>query len=182
MPYQLKLGPIAMATLGFAMLCAAPTRAADTVKIAFIDVLSGPFARAGEGSLAQLREVVSTVNAKSAPGDPKFEVVPFDGKGSPQESVTVLRAATDQGIRYITQGGGSGVAFALSEALTKLAERDPDKATLFLNYSAMDPGLTNDRCSFWRPAGVQGLARLPGVQAAGHPDRGRRFHPHRAGA
>ncbi len=149
MPYQLKLGPIAMATLGFAMLCAAPTRAADTVKIAFIDVLSGPFARAGEGSLAQLREVVSTVNAKSAPGDPKFEVVPFDGKGSPQESVTVLRAATDQGIRYITQGGGSGVAFALSEALTKLAERDPDKATLFLNYSAMDPGLTNDRCSFW---------------------------------
>jgi branched-chain amino acid transport system substrate-binding protein len=75
--------------------------------------------------------------------------VPFDGKGSPQESVTVLKAATDQGIRYITQGGGSGVVFALSEALTKLAERDPDKATLFLNYSAMDPGLTNDRCSFW---------------------------------
>ena len=49
MPYQLKLGPIAMATLGFAMLCAAPARASDTVKIAFIACLSGPFARAGEG-------------------------------------------------------------------------------------------------------------------------------------
>jgi len=89
------------------------------------------------------------LNARSGPKDPKFEVVPFDGKGSPQESVTMLKAATDQGIRYVTQGGGSGVAFSLVDALNKLAEREPDKATLFLNYSAMDPGLTNDKCSFW---------------------------------
>ena len=133
-----------------AALCGAmPAGAAETVKIGFIEVLSGPFAKAGEGSLAQLREVVLQLNAQAGPKDPVFEVVPFDGKGAPQESVTVLKAASDQGIRYITQGGGSGVAFALSEAVTKLSEREPDKATLFLNYSAMDPGLTNDRCSFW---------------------------------
>jgi branched-chain amino acid transport system substrate-binding protein len=132
-----------------AALCAALPAAAETVKIGFIEVLSGPFAKAGEGSLAQLREVVLQLNAQAGPKDPIFEVVPFDGKGAPQESVTVLKSATDQGIRYITQGGGSGVAFALSEAVTKLSEREPDKATLFLNYSAMDPGLTNDRCSFW---------------------------------
>lgn len=132
-----------------ALLFATQAALAETVKVAFIDVLSGPFAAAGEGSLKQLREVVSQINARSAPNDPKFEVVPFDGKGSPQESVTVLKSATDQGIRYITQGGGSGVAFSLVDALNKLAEREPQKATVFLNYSAMDPGLTNDRCSFW---------------------------------
>ena len=38
-----------------ALLAALPAGATETVKIAFIDVLSGPFARAGEGSLAQLR-------------------------------------------------------------------------------------------------------------------------------
>ena len=124
-------------------------RAAETVKIAFIDVLSGPFAVAGQGSLKQLREVVERVNATAQPNDPRLEIVAFDGKGTPQESLTVLKSATDQGIRYITQGGGSGVAFALVEALNKLAEREPQKATVFLNYSAMDPGLTNDRCSFW---------------------------------
>jgi branched-chain amino acid transport system substrate-binding protein len=128
---------------------AVPGHAAEVVKIAFIEVLSGPFALAGEGSLKQLREVVLQLNSKSGIADPKFEVVPFDGKGTPQESVTVLKAATDQGIRYITQGGGSGVAFALVDAINKLAEREPEKATLYLNYSAMDPGLTNDRCSFW---------------------------------
>ena len=61
----------------------------------------------------------------------------------------MLKAASDQGIRYVTQGGGSGVAFALTEAVSKIAEREPDKAMVFLNYSAMDPGLTNDRCNFW---------------------------------
>ena len=132
-----------------ALLCATQAALAETVKIAFIDVLSGPFAAAGEGSLKQLREVVSQLNARSASNETRFEVVAFDGKGSPQESVTVLKSATDQGIRYITQGGGSGVAFSLVDALNKLAEREPQKATVYLNYSAMDPGLTNDRCSFW---------------------------------
>jgi branched-chain amino acid transport system substrate-binding protein len=139
--------------LYFALTCAMTlpqaAAAAETIKIGFIDVLSGPFAAAGEGSLKQLREVVSQLNASSAPADPRFEVVAFDGKGTPQESLTVLKSATDQGIRYITQGGGSGVAFALVEALNKLADREPQKSTLFLNYSAMDPGLTNDKCSFW---------------------------------
>ncbi len=136
--------------LALSAACAAcAASAAETVKIAFIDVLSGPFAATGEGSLKQLREVVAQLNAGSLATDPKFEVVAFDGKGTPQESLNALKSASDQGIRYITQGGGSGVAFALVEALNKLADREPQKAALFLNYSAMDPGLTNDRCSFW---------------------------------
>jgi branched-chain amino acid transport system substrate-binding protein len=122
---------------------------AEVVKIAFIDVLSGPFAAAGKSSLDQLRAVVAARNAKAKPGDTQFEVVPFDGKGSPQESALMLKSASDQGIRYVTQGGGSGVAFALSEAVMKIADREPSKSMLFLNYSAMDPGLTNDRCNFW---------------------------------
>jgi branched-chain amino acid transport system substrate-binding protein len=132
-----------------ALAASAGAQAAETVKIAFIDVLSGPFAAAGQGSLKQLREVVEQVNASALSTDPRFEVVAFDGKGTPQESLTVLKSATDQGIHYITQGGGSGVAFALVEALNKLADREPQKAAVFMNYSAMDPGLTNDRCSFW---------------------------------
>jgi branched-chain amino acid transport system substrate-binding protein len=142
---------ISVVAIAAALVLAASTgaRAAETVKIAFIDVLSGPFAAAGQGSLKQLREVVEQVNASALPADPRFEVVAFDGKGTPQESLTVLKSATDQGIHYITQGGGSGVAFALVEALNKLAEREPQKAAVFMNYSAMDPGLTNDRCSFW---------------------------------
>ena len=126
-----------------------PLAHAEVVKIAFIDVLSGPFAAAGKSSLDQLRAVVTARNAKAKAHEPQFEVVPFDGKGSPQESALMLKSASDQGIRYVTQGGGSGVAFALTEAISKIADREPGKAMLYLNYSAMDPGLTNDRCNFW---------------------------------
>ncbi|MDM0057208.1 branched-chain amino acid ABC transporter substrate-binding protein [Variovorax fucosicus] len=128
--------------------CGAAT-AAETVKIAFIEVLSGAFAFTGQGSLNQLREVVTQLNATATPTDPKFEIVPLDGKGSPQESASALKMAYDQNIRYVTQGGGSGVAFALVDAINKQADRDPNGGMVYLNYSAMDPGLTNDKCSFW---------------------------------
>ena len=122
---------------------------AEVVRVAFIEVLSGPFAKSGQGSLNQLREIVLQLNARAKGNDTKFEIVPIDGKGSPQDSVVALKSAVDQGIRYITQGGGSGVALALTEAIAKLAEREPEKAVVFLNYSAMDPTLTNERCNFW---------------------------------
>lgn len=131
------------------IFCCGFAQAGETVKIGFIDVLSGPFALTGQGSLKQLKEVVLQLNAKSDPADPKFEVIEFDNKGSTQESINMLKAASDKGIHFITQGGGSGVALTLVDALNKLAEREPERAMVYLNYSAMDPLLTNDRCSFW---------------------------------
>ena len=50
-----------------------------------------------------------------------------------------FKQAIDQGIRYIAQGNGSSVALALSDAVAKHNERNPDKAVVFLNYAAVDP-------------------------------------------
>jgi branched-chain amino acid transport system substrate-binding protein len=132
-----------------ALTTSVSSQAVETVKVGFIDLLSGPFALTGQNSLKQLREVVIQLNAKAGPKDPLLEIVEFDNKGSPQESLSALKAANDRNIRFITQGGGSGVALALVDALNKLAEREPERATVYLNYSAMDPLLTNERCSFW---------------------------------
>jgi hypothetical protein len=46
----------------------------------------------------------------------KFEIVPFDNKVSPKESLNVLKKVEDEGIRYITQGNSSGVAGVLIDA------------------------------------------------------------------
>ena len=53
------------------------------------------------------------------------------------------------GFRYIVQGNGSGVAAALSDAVARHNALHPDKAVVFLNYAAMDPALTNEKCSYW---------------------------------
>ncbi len=131
-----------------ACLLSAPAWA-DVVKIAFIDPLSGPFAPVGQNLLRSFQSVAEIANReKWAPGH-TFEVVGFDNKASPQESLTVLKSAIDQGFRYIAQGNGSGAAGALIEAINKHNDRNPGQEIVFLNYAAVDPDLTNSKCSFW---------------------------------
>ena len=123
-------------------------QAGQTVKIAFMDPLSGPFAVVGQNQLKSWQFMAEHFNKKNAAGV-KFEVVGFDNKASPQESLNTLKAAIDQGIRYVVQGNGSGAAAAISDAVTKHNERNPGQEVVFLNYAAVDPALTNERCSFW---------------------------------
>jgi len=120
------------------------------VKIAYIDPLSGPFANVGEAGLKGFKEAAEIlVNQKGGIMGQKLEFVGFDNKGSPQESQIQLKAAIDQGFRFITQGNGSGAAHSLIDAVNKWNARNPDKTVLFFNYAAVDPTLTNEKCSFW---------------------------------
>ena len=123
-------------------------QAGQTVRVAFIDPLSGPFANVGQNQLKSWQFMAEHFNKKNAAGV-KFEMVPFDNKGSPQESLNVLKAAIDQGIRYVTQGNGSGAAGAILDAVQKHNDRNPGKEVVYLNYAAVDPDLTNSKCSFW---------------------------------
>ncbi len=120
----------------------------ETVKIAFMDPLSGPFANVGQNQLKSWQFAAERLSAKN-PAGVKFEVVGFDNKGSPQESLNTLKAAIDQGFRYVTQGNGSGAALAILDAVSKHNERNPGKELVFINYAAVDPALTNEKCDFW---------------------------------
>ncbi|HZH26773.1 MAG TPA: branched-chain amino acid ABC transporter substrate-binding protein [Azospirillaceae bacterium] len=133
-------------------MTALPTMAqnSDPVRIAFIDPLSGLLATVGESNLKHLQFAAEKVNERGGVlGGRKLEIVPFDGKASAQESVTQLRAALDQGIRIVTQGNGTSVALALIEAVDRHNQRNPGQEVIYLNNSAVDPVLTNDKCSYW---------------------------------
>ena len=124
---------------------------ADTVKIAFIDPLSGPFATTGTIGLAEWKFAVEKlVNEKGGVlGGKKMEVVALDNKMDGKESLVQVQVAIDQGIRFIAQGNSSGIANAITDMVKKHNKRNPDKQVIFLNYSAVDPALTNDKCQFW---------------------------------
>lgn len=121
----------------------------QTVRIAFIDPLSGPAADIGRNSLRSWQFVAERLNASEGPAGVRFVIAGFDNKGSPQESLNVLKAAIDQGFRYVVQGNGSGVTAALSDAITRHNQRLPRKSVVLINYAAMDPALTSEKCSFW---------------------------------
>lgn len=126
----------------------AVAQSGETVRIAFIDPLSGPFANVGQNVLKSYQFTAEQFSRKNVAGV-RFEIVAFDNKGSPQESLNNLKAAIDQGVRYVVLGASSAAAAAISDAVTKHNERNPGQEVVYLNHAAVDPALTNERCSFW---------------------------------
>ena len=120
----------------------------ETVKIAWLDPLSGMMAALGANQLKSFQFLAEEFNKKNAAGV-KFEIIGIDNKLSPQETTSALRSAMDQGVRYVVQGNGSGPALAIMDALDKHNARNKGKEVVYLNYAAVDPDLTNSKCSYW---------------------------------
>jgi branched-chain amino acid transport system substrate-binding protein len=135
-------------TLAVAASGAAFAQKGETVKIAWIDPLSGLMAPVGQNGLTSFQYVADYFNKKNAAGV-KFEIIPFDNKLSAAETLTALKSAIDQDVRYVLQGSGTGPATALIDAIGKHNERNPGKEVVYLNYAAVDPDLTNGKCSYW---------------------------------
>lgn len=134
----------------------APTGAPVTVppiRLAMIESLSGAFANTGEAVFRNLVWAVERVNTrggvKTAQGTRRLQLERYDSKGQNEEALSALRAAIDDGVQVVLQGNSSATAAVLIDAIAKHNEREPGRRVLFLNYSAVDPALTNEKCSFW---------------------------------
>ena len=123
------------------------------IKVALIESMSGPFANTGEAVFRNLVWATERVNARGGvklPGGSRNLLIErYDSKGQSEEALSALRAAIDDGVTVIAQGNNSGTALVLIDAINKHNEREPSKRVLFLNYSAVDPALTNEKCSYW---------------------------------
>ena len=145
MKFALK---IATAAILAATATGAFAQKGETVKIAWLDPLSGLMAAVGTNQLKTFQFLTEEFNKKNAAGV-KFEIIGIDNKLSPQETTSALRSAMDQGARYVVQGNGSGPALAIIDALEKHNARNPGKEVVYINYAAVDPDLTNSKCSYW---------------------------------
>ena len=123
------------------------------IKVALIESMSGPFANTGEAVFRNLVWATERVNVRGGvklPGGSRNLLIErYDSKGQNEEALSALRAAIDDGVTVIAQGNSSATAAVLIDAINKHNEREPSKRVLFLNYSAVDPTLTNEKCSFW---------------------------------
>lgn len=133
-----------------------PPPRGEPIRLALIESLSGPFANTGEAVFRNLLWATERVNARGGVPLPAAQggarplaIERHDSKGQNEEALSALRAAIDGGVRVVMQGNSSAVAAVLVDAIAKHNERDPARRVLYLNYSAVDPALTNERCSFW---------------------------------
>jgi branched-chain amino acid transport system substrate-binding protein len=147
--------PLLCAPFGIAgaAVAAAKAKLAQPIKLALVESLSGPFANTGEAVFRNVLWATERVNARGgvrlADGLHELVIERYDSKGQNEEALSALRAAIDSGARIIMQGNSSATAAALLDAIDKHNSRDPSRRVLYLNYSAVDPALTNERCSFW---------------------------------
>ena len=144
---QLSAGAALVVATGVAMAQAKPL-AGQTVKLMWIDPLTGLMGPVGTNQ-AKSQQFLAERFSATNPAGVKFEIIPVDNKLSATESLNALKSAIDQGIRYVIQGNGSSVAVPLIDAINKHNERNPGKEIVFLNEAAVDPDLTNSKCSFW---------------------------------
>ena len=137
------------------LVLAQTTAVPPPIKLAMIETLSGPFANTGEAVFRNLLWAVERVNARGGvrlrdgSGARLLSLQRHDNKGQNEEALSALKAAIDDGAVYVLQGNSSATAAALLDAINKHNERQPARRVLFLNYSAVDPVLTNEKCSFW---------------------------------
>ena len=123
------------------------------IRLALIEGLSGPFANTGEAVVRNIAWAVERVNARGGVPTPQglraMVLTRHDSKGQSEEALSALKSAIDDGAQVVLQGNSSANAAALIDAINKHNEREPNRRVLFLNYSAVDPALTNEKCSFW---------------------------------
>jgi branched-chain amino acid transport system substrate-binding protein len=136
------------------VLCGAVAHAAvEPIRIAMIEGLSGSFGNAGEAVHRNLLLAVERINARGGvrlPGGARpLQLLRFDSKSNVEEALAMLKSALDQQVAFVMQGNGSSAAAVLIDALNKHNELEPQRRALFLNYSAVDPVLTNEKCSAW---------------------------------
>lgn len=150
---QISRRRLLAATLAVPALQLGAQATAEPIPLALIEGLSGPFGNAGEAVYRNLLWAVERVNARGGVrlggGARPLVLQRLDSKGQTEEALTQLRAALGRGVGFVLQGNSSSVAAALIEALDKHNARQPEQRALFLNYSAVDPVLTNERCSRW---------------------------------
>jgi len=139
---------VSIATALLAAAGGAFAQKGETVKIGWVDPLSGLMAPVGQNQIKSFQFIAEHFN-KNNPAGVKFEMVPIDNKLSPQESINAVKSLIDQGVRYIVQGNGSGAALAIMDAVAKHNDRNPGKELVYLNYAAVDPDLTNSKCNYW---------------------------------
>ena len=127
----------------------AQASAVDTIKIAFIDALSGQYADIGFDSLKQFQAAIAYTNANGGALGLDLELVPLDDQSSVERALENLDLALGQGIRFVTQGNNPEVTLALAKAIDAHNQENPGRAVLFLNYGEGAPQLDNAQCSYW---------------------------------
>lgn len=133
-----------------AAIFSASVQAADPIKIAVIEPLSGPLAGNGTDVLERFRFLFDEINAKGGVNGQKFEVKGYDNGWDVEKTAQQMRRAADDGVSFVIHGIGPQHADAIRNFLLRHNTRNPGKEIAYLAHSSGSNDLSNSKCGFYQ--------------------------------
>ena len=127
----------------------APTiAAAEPVKIALIETLSGGQAVTGKLFQTAVKYGLAKLEADKVWPD-GIQLLEYDNQGGPSEAADKLKAAINDGARIIIQGASSAIGGQITADVQKHNARNPGKEIIWINVGAEAMEFTGSKCHFY---------------------------------
>lgn len=132
-----------------ATVFAAYGAAAEPLKIALVEALSGVTAGGGKVYQDATSISIDRLNAAGGFNGQPIEFMVFDNGGTTAQASDKVKEAIDKGAHIIVQAGASSIAGQISEDVRKYNIRNPNKPVIYLNLGAEALELTGAKCHFY---------------------------------
>ncbi|WP_113910546.1 branched-chain amino acid ABC transporter substrate-binding protein [Roseovarius dicentrarchi] len=153
------------------VICAGAV-AAEPLKIALVETLSGPQASTGLLYRDAVNYQIGKLNAAGGFGGQPIELMEYDNQGGPVGAADRVRAAISDGADVILQGSSSAVAGQVTEDVRKYNLRNAGNEILYINLGGEAMELTGEKCHFYHfrtspNAAIRVNTLLDGMKDAG---------------
>ncbi|SDE99630.1 branched-chain amino acid ABC transporter substrate-binding protein [Limimaricola pyoseonensis] len=136
-------------TAASALVLMAGSAAAEPLKIALVETLSGPQASTGLLYRSAVQYEIGKLNEQGGFGGEEIVLAEYDNQGGPVGAADRVRAAIADGAQIILQGSSSAVAGQVTEDVRKHNLRNPGNEVLYVNLGAEAMELTGEKCHFY---------------------------------
>lgn len=123
--------------------------AAERLKLAVVEALSGPGSTTNRLFAIATKYWVDDVNARGGWNGRPIEYLEYDSQGSTSVAAEKAGAAIKDGAHIILQGGSSSIAGQITENVRKHNLRNPDRPVMYINPGSEALELTGSKCHFY---------------------------------
>lgn len=131
------------------LLAAGASVAAQPLKIALVETLSGAQASTGLLYRTAVKYELDRINAAGGWNGMPIQIAEYDNLGGPTGASDKLKSAIADGAQIIIQGSSSAVSGQITENVRKHNLRNAGKEVLFMNMGGEALELTGDKCHFY---------------------------------
>jgi len=139
MLFQKKTTGMVLALL-LATLFTVPVWAAEPIKIALFDPMSGPFKKVGDTYAAAIEFLAEEINEGGGILGRKVEIIIEDSMLKPDVAVRKAKKNIMEGVKFISTGTGTHIALALQQVAAS-------EKVIFVSYGAEGDEVTGKFCS-----------------------------------